>query len=69
MKPLIDDSLRAVYFLKINLTEVFFAGIQLRANLSKFKRFGKDFDINDLDWIDKKRKVRAVTIFFYETSV
>jgi len=42
---------------------------QLRSNLSKFKRFGKDFDISDLDWIDKKRRVRAVTIFFYETSV
>lgn len=42
---------------------------QLRANLSKFKRFGKDFDISDLDWIDRKRRVRAVTIFFYETSV
>lgn len=42
---------------------------QLRANLSKFKRLGKDFEINDLDWIDDNRRVRAVTIFFYETSV
>jgi hypothetical protein len=41
----------------------------LRANLSKFRRFGKDFDVNDLDWIDKNRRVRAITIFFYETSV
>ncbi len=41
----------------------------LRANLSKFKRFGKDFDINNLDWMDENRRVRAVTIFFYETSV
>jgi len=42
---------------------------QLRANLSKFKQFGKDFDIKDLDWMDKKRRVRAITVFFYETSV
>jgi len=42
---------------------------ELRASLSKFKRFGKDFDINGLDWMDKRRRVRAVTIFFYETSV
>jgi len=42
---------------------------QLRANLSKFKQFGEDFDIKDLDWMDKKRRVRAITVFFYETSV
>lgn len=35
--------------------------------------FGKgmaEFEINDLDWIDQnRRKVKAVTIFIYETSV
>lgn len=46
---------------------------ELRRNLEKFKkgRLGKffgDFNIDDLDWINK-RKVKAVTIFFYETSV
>lgn len=40
---------------------------ELRANLSKYKKFG--FNINDLDWIDERRKIKAVTIFFYETSV
>lgn len=42
---------------------------ELRANLSKFRKFGKGFDINDLDWLDNRRKIKAVTIFFYETSV
>lgn len=42
---------------------------ELRANLSKYKKFGKGFDINDLDWLDNRRKIKAVTIFFYETSV
>ncbi len=45
---------------------------ELRAKLEKFKkgRLGKffDFDLDDLDWMNK-RKVKAVTIFFYETSV
>ena len=41
---------------------------ELRANLSKFKKFGKGFD-TDLDWLDNRRKIKAVTIFFYETSV
>ena len=40
--------------------------------MEKFKksRFGKffDLDLDSLDWINK-RKVKAVTIFFYETSV
>jgi len=40
---------------------------ELRANLSKYKGLG--FDINDLDWINNQRKIKAVTIFFYETSV
>ena len=47
----------------------------LKKNIAKFKK-GKygggmsDFDINDLDWIDQNsRKVKAVTIFIYETSV
>ncbi len=47
---------------------------QLRDNIAKFKRgkFGKglaDIEISDLDWIEKNRKVKAVTIFFYESSV
>ena len=47
----------------------------LKKNIAKFKR-GKyggglsDIEINDLDWIDQNsRKVKAVTIFIYETSV
>ena len=40
---------------------------ELRANLSKYKKFG--FNISDLDWIDERKKIKAVTIFFYETSV
>ena len=40
---------------------------ELRANLSKYQKFG--FNINDLDWIDERRKIKTVTIFFYETSV
>ena len=42
---------------------------ELRANLSKFKKYGKGFDVNDLDWLDSRRKIKAVTICFYETSV
>ena len=42
---------------------------ELRANLSKFKKYGKGFDVYDLDWLDSRRKIKAVTIFFYETSV
>ncbi|XP_023324781.1 TWiK family of potassium channels protein 7 [Eurytemora carolleeae] len=45
----------------------------LKDNLAKFKK-GKmkgleDIDINELDWVEKNRKVRAVTIFIYETSL
>ena len=46
----------------------------LKANIAKFKK-GKwgqgfaDFDMGDLDWIDGKKKVKAVTILIYETSV
>lgn len=47
----------------------------LRKNIAKFKK-GKyggglsDIEIKDLDWIDQnKRKVKAVTIFIYESSV
>merc|ERR550532_687265 len=41
---------------------------ELRANLSKYKKFG--FNISDLDNLfNDKRKIKAVTIFFYETSV
>jgi hypothetical protein len=47
---------------------------ELKRNIAKFKKgkFGKglaDFEINDLDWMDGSRKVKAVTIFIYETSV
>ena len=40
----------------------------LRGNL---KKYGKGFDLKDLDWMDaeRRRKVKAVTIFFYETSL
>jgi len=47
----------------------------LRKNIALFKKgkFGKglaDFEINEWDWIDQdKKKVKAVTIFIYETSV
>merc|ERR1712173_243965 len=37
---------------------------ELRANIKKF-----GMDVNDLDWINNRRKIKAVTIFFYETSV
>merc|ERR1719468_1360599 len=45
---------------------------ELKKNLAKMKK-GKmkgleDIDINELDWVEKNRKVRAVTIFIYETS-
>ena len=47
----------------------------LKKNIAKFKK-GKyggglaDIEINDLDWIDQNsRKVKAVTIFIYESSV
>ena len=48
---------------------------ELKRNIAKFKKgkFGKglsDIDIDDLDFIDaNSRKVKAVTIFIYETSV
>ena len=44
---------------------------QLRGNLAKYRKYGKGFDLEDLDWMDdaRKKKVKAVTIFFYETSV
>ena len=48
---------------------------QLKKNIAMFKKgkFGKglaEFEINDLDWIDQNsRKVKAVTILIYETSV
>jgi len=48
---------------------------ELRRNLNRLKRgrFGAflgDFDFDALDcWINNKRKVKAVTIFFYETSL
>ena len=44
---------------------------QLRGNLAKYKKYGKGFDLEALDWMDSERrkKVKAVTIFFYETSL
>ena len=48
---------------------------ELKKNIAKLKKgkLGKgllsDIEINDLDWYDQNRKVKAVTIFIYETSV
>ncbi len=48
---------------------------QLKKNIALFKKgkFGKglaDFEINDWDWMDENsKKVKAVTIFIYESSV
>lgn len=39
---------------------------QLRGNLAKYRKYGFT---DDLDWLDDKKKVKAITIFFYETSV
>ena len=44
----------------------------LRDNIAKYKKGMKglgDIEINDLDWIEGGKKVKAVTIFIYETSV
>ena len=46
----------------------------LKANIAKYRggKYGKglsDIEINDLDWMDGGKKVKAVTIFIYETSV
>ena len=46
---------------------------QLRDSLSKIKngplgKFFRDINLDDLEWIGK-RNVKAVTIFFYETSL
>ncbi len=41
---------------------------ELRANMAKFRKFGIKFD-GDMDWINNQKKIKAVTIFFYETSV
>ncbi|CAB4062512.1 KCNKN [Lepeophtheirus salmonis] len=45
---------------------------ELRSQLMRFKRLGKlaGFDINDLEWMDAdRRRIKAITILFYETSV
>ena len=47
---------------------------ELKKNIAKFKKgkMGKglsDIDIDALDYIESGRKVKAVTIFIYETSV
>ena len=44
----------------------------LKANIAKYKKGMKglsDIEINDLDWIESGKKVKAVTIVIYETSV
>ncbi len=51
-----------------------FPQADLKANIAKYKRgkFGKglsDIDVDELDWIESGKKVKAVTIFIYETSV
>ena len=44
---------------------------QLRSNLDKFKKAGMggdlDIDIEQMDWVENNRKVKA--FFIYETSV
>lgn len=47
---------------------------ELKANLAKFKKgkHGKgldDIDIEQLDWVENNKKVKAVTILIYETSL
>ena len=44
----------------------------LKANLSKLGKLGAgfdDIDIDDLEWIESGKKVKAVTIYIYESSV
>ena len=45
---------------------------ELKRNIAKYKKKGKgfsDIEISNLDWMDQNsRKVKAVTIFIYETS-
>lgn len=44
----------------------------LKDNIAKYKKGMKglsDIEINDLDWIESGKKVKAVTIVIYETSV
>ena len=43
---------------------------QLRSNLNKFKKSGMgdlDIDIEQMDWVEENRKVKA--FFIYETSL
>ena len=45
---------------------------ELKRNIAKYKKKGKGFsniEISSLDWMENSRKVKAVTIFIYETSV
>ena len=47
---------------------------ELKANLAKFKKgkHGKgldDINIEELDWVENNKKVKAVTILIYETSL
>ena len=47
---------------------------KLKSNLNKYKnsKLGKgleDIDIDELDWVSKGKRVKAVTIFIYETSL
>jgi len=42
----------------------------IRGNLAKYKgKYGKEIGIDELDWDDKNKRVKAVTIIFYETSL
>jgi len=42
----------------------------IRGNLAKYKgKYGKEIGIDELDWEDKNKRVKAVTIIFYETSL
>ena len=70
------------HFLYLIQNNIEFEGIdiagdlqELKKNIAKFKK-GKyggglsDMEINDLDWFDANaRKVKAVTILIYETSL
>ena len=42
----------------------------IQKKLGKYKgKYGKDIGIDELEWTDDNKKVKAVTIIFYETSV
>ena len=45
----------------------------IRGNLAKYKdKLGKGFDdiaVESMDWVNNNKKMKAVTIIFYETSL